>query len=233
MNPRSTLLHAALAAALLISTTATRAQAPAPTDAAAIAAPSADAALPPYVAVQRAWEQARYATPEKQRVAALEAVAASARAAAVAHPDDAAVLTWEGIVLSSLAGEKGGLGALSLCKQARKVLLQAIERDPTALAGSAYTTLGSLYYQVPGWPVGFGDDDTAREMLDKALAMDPDGIDSNYFHGDFLREQGDYEAAIAAFEHALAAAPRPGRELADQGRRAEIEAALADARRHL
>ena len=49
--------------------------------------------------------------------------------------------------------------------------------------GAAYTSLGALYYQVPGWPLGFGDDAAARTMLRKGLAIDPDGIDANYGDG--------------------------------------------------
>ncbi|MCB1601512.1 MAG: tetratricopeptide repeat protein [Xanthomonadales bacterium] len=122
---------------------------------------------------------------------------------------------------------------MALCKQARQSLEAAIKINPAALDGSAYTSLGSLYYQVPGWPVGFGDDDKAEELLKKALALAPDGIDANFFYGDYLMDQGRYGEAIAVLEHAAAAAPRPGRELADQGRQAEIQAKLAKARAKL
>ena len=75
---------------------------------------------------------------------------------------------------------EGGLGALGLVKQAKASLEQALAIDPQALAGSAYTSLGSLYYQVTGWPLGFGDDDKAEAMLKQSLAINPDGIDPNY-----------------------------------------------------
>jgi Tfp pilus assembly protein PilF len=80
---------------------------------------------------------------------------------------------------------------------------------------------------VPGWPIGFGDDDKAREMLQKALALNPNGIDANYFLGDFLYRKGDYQAARRALDKALQAPSRPDRPLADEGRRKEIEALLA------
>jgi hypothetical protein len=86
---------------------------------------------------------------------------------------------------------------------------------------------------VPGWPVGFGDDDKAREMLAKGLALNPDGIDSNYFHADFLRDQKDWAGAEKALLKALAAPARPGREAADAGRRAEAEAMLKLVREEL
>jgi Tfp pilus assembly protein PilF len=80
---------------------------------------------------------------------------------------------------------------------------------------------------VPGWPIGFGDDDKAQALLGKALALNPDGIDPNYFMGEFLYRKGERAAARQALAKALKAPARPGRELADQGRRKEIESLLA------
>jgi tetratricopeptide (TPR) repeat protein len=188
---------------------------------------------PQVVAVRDRWAEVNYNTPKKEREAAFDALAKQAAAARAAQPRDAGTLIWEGIVLSSFAGERGGLGALSLAKQARADFEQAIKLDPAALDGSAYTSLGVLYYSVPGWPIGFGDDKKARELLRKGLQVNPNGIDPNYFYGDFLQAQGDWKGAAAALEKALAAPARPGRELADQGRRKEAAALLANVRRHL
>ncbi|MDX2301013.1 MAG: hypothetical protein NW204_14925 [Xanthomonadaceae bacterium] len=181
-------------------------------------------------ALQTQWAQIKYAIPKAQQAAAFEQLAVQARAAAREKSDAAPVQIWAGIVLASDAGAKGGLGALSLVKEARRDLERALELDPGALDGSAYTSLGSLYYQVPGWPLGFGDDKKARAMLEQGLAINPDGIDSNFFYGDFLREQGDYAGAEKALKKALEAPPRPGRESADAGRRDEIRQALAQVR---
>lgn len=52
-------------------------------------------------------------------------------------------------------------------KEAKVLLEQVIEKAPETLDGSAYTSLGSLYYQVPGWPIGFGDDDKAEKCCIK------------------------------------------------------------------
>jgi tetratricopeptide (TPR) repeat protein len=176
--------------------------------------------------IQQRWAEIQYQMPEDEREKAFENLAGDAEAFVVHYPDRAEPLIWKGIVLSTYAGAKGGLGALGLVKEARKTLEAAVAIDPDALDGSAYTSLGSLYYQVPGWPLSFGDEKQAEEFLRKALAINPDGIDQNYFFGDFLMEQGERKRAMIYLNNALKASPRPGRELADEGRRKEIRSRL-------
>jgi tetratricopeptide (TPR) repeat protein len=187
----------------------------------------------PLPGIQARWAEIRYQLPEAERVKAFDALVNDIGRAQQRTPDDLRLQVWKGIVLASEAGAQGGLGALSLCKQARKEFEAVIAKDGRVLDGSAYTSLGSLYYQVPGWPLGFGDEDKARELLQQGLSIAPDGIDANYFWGDFLLDQEDYAGAVQAFQKALAAPPRPGRESADAGRRAEIEAGLAKAQEEL
>lgn len=183
--------------------------------------------------VRDRWAQINYQLPKPQREAAFEELLHQSEKIRQANPRDAAALIWEGIVLSSLAGEKGGMGALGLVKRARADFEAAIKLDANALDGAAYTSLGALYYQVPGWPLGFGDDAAARTMLRKGLAIDPDGIDANYFYADFLRDQKDWAGARTAFQKALAAPARPGRDVADAGRRQEAQAKLKEVAAHL
>jgi hypothetical protein len=59
------------------------------------------------------------------------------------------------------------------------------------------------------------------------LAINPNGIDPNYFYAEYLRSLHRNPEAEAYYQKSLQAAPRPGRELADQGRRREVETALA------
>ena len=180
-------------------------------------------------AIAHQWDVVQYKTPDGDQVDGFARLADLAHEVSVANPGRAEPLVWEAISLSSEAGAKGGLGALSLVKQARALLEEAERIDPQVLDGSVYTTLGSLYYQVPGWPLGFGDKKKARTYLEKAIALDPQGLDANYFYGDFLYHQGEYRAAAGALERALQAPPRPGREIADQGRRDEVRHLLLKA----
>lgn len=180
--------------------------------------------------IQARWADINYQLPARQREAAFAELSREAAKASAADPQAAELHVWNGIVLSTWAGAKGGLGALGLVKQAKAELERAIELDPRVLDGSAYTSLGSLYYQVPGWPIAFGDDAKAEAMLKKALALNPDGIDPNYFYGDFLLRHKRFAEARAALEKALAAPDRPGRAAADAGRRGEARQLLEQLR---
>ncbi|MFO0335054.1 MAG: tetratricopeptide repeat protein [Pseudomonadota bacterium] len=186
------------------------------------------------LAIQRAWAHANYEIAAgAARESALEALVARAADFARRNPGRAEPLIWEGIVESSYAGARGGLGALGVAKQAFAHLQAALRIDPRARDGSAYTSLGTLYYKVPGFPLGFGDDDKARAYLEKALEINPAGIDPNFFYAEFLYEQGDYLHALERLERAAHAPDRPNREVADRGRRAEIDALAAKTRAKL
>jgi tetratricopeptide (TPR) repeat protein len=196
-----------------------------------LAAPLARAAMDDDVRqLQREWEEVKYRKPKADQEKAFEALAQAAGAVRAKYTDRAEADIWYGIIVASYAGAKGGLGALSLAKDAKAAFEHALAVDPKALAGSAYTSLGSLYYQVPGWPIGFGDDKKAREMLEAALKLNPDGIDPNFFYGDYLYRKGDHANAKKALERALKAPARPDRPLADEGRRKEIDELLAKIR---
>lgn len=181
--------------------------------------------------IQDQWAEIKYRVPEKQQAERYHALAEQARQ--LIQPGHAEALIWQGIVLSSEAGAKGGMGALSIAKSAKQQLETALKIDDQALGGSAYTSLGSLYYKVPGWPIGFGDKKRAEEMLKKALSINPTGIDPNYFYADYLAERERFAEAMHHLEIALKAPPRPGRELADSGRRQEVHALLAKVKKEM
>jgi tetratricopeptide (TPR) repeat protein len=191
---------------------------------------SADAVNDAVQSIQSRWAQINYDLDEGGRAKAFAELAEAAHALVEQSPGRAEPLIWEGIVLSTQAGSMRGFSMLKaggVAKSARDRLLEAEKIDPTALQGSIYTSLGSLYAEAPGWPISFGDKDKARAYLQRALELNPNGIDSNYFWGKFLQGQQDFSAARSAYEKALAAPDRPNRPRADAGRRAEISAALA------
>lgn len=176
--------------------------------------------------LQQRWATVNYELKDDAQEKAFEQLVADAQQWVTQEPNSAPAHIWLGIIKSTYAGAKGGLGALSLAKESRKSLQKALDLEPTALDGSAYASLGTLYYKVPGWPFGFGDEDKAKELLEQALTINPDGIDPNYFYADYWFEQGDYIKAEHYANKALAAAPRPERPLADEFRREEIKQLL-------
>ena len=176
--------------------------------------------------VQTRWAQIQYQTDAANKEKAFEQLAADSAAFTREQPQAAEAWVWHGIVTSSWAGAQGGLGALGKAKSARDFLEKSIQLDPAALQGSAYTSLGTLYAQVPGWPVGFGDEEKAEQLLQQALKLNPTGIDSLYFWGDYLYRQDKFAEAREALLKAKQAPARPGRELADQGRQGEIDTLL-------
>jgi tetratricopeptide (TPR) repeat protein len=172
------------------------------------------------------WAKANYQTPDVQKEAAFTQLEARAHQVSLHFAGRAEPLVWEGIIASSLAKYQGMFAAGKSATQARDLLLAAQKIDANVLDGSAYVSLGVLYYKVPGWPLSFGDKKKAAELLQHGLQIDPHGIDANYFYGEFLAQHGDPKQAVVYLNRALAAPPRPGREDADAGRRAEIQALL-------
>lgn len=201
-----------------------------------LANPVADPKADPMTEIRRLqqrWAEVNYQLESKTQLTAFETLVQEADQLTGQHPDSAAAFIWSGIIKSSYAGAKGGLGAMKLAKASRADLERAMQIDPQAMQGSAYTSLGTLYFKVPGWPVGFGNKKKAEKLLRQALALNPEGIDPNYFYGDFLLEQKRYEEAERALLKAQQAPARPERPLADAGRQEEIKVALLKLREKL
>lgn len=137
------------------------------------------------------------------------------------------LMVWKGICLASEA-ELTKLSALGKVKKAKKIFEDAAKIDEKVLDGSAYTNLGVLYHRVPGWPIGFGDNDKAEENFKKVLEISPGSIDGNYFYALFLADvKDDYEGALKHLRIA-AQAPSRNRPLADSERKKEIAKKIAE-----
>ena len=95
------------------------------------------AALPSYAddfgeelaAVQNEWATANYETADKQRGEAFAALVTHAGQFRARYPERAEAVAWEGIVLSTYAGEVGAMSAMKYAKAARA----ALEQDPSLI----------------------------------------------------------------------------------------------------
>jgi tetratricopeptide (TPR) repeat protein len=184
--------------------------------------------------IDNEWARIKWQVKDKdEQLRELKALAQQAAAVVDRYPGRAEPLLWEGIVKSEEASIASMFDQLGLAKAAKALFEQAEKIDPQALDGAVTMSLGVIYYRVPGFPLGFGDDGIARHYLEAAIEMNPNGLDGNYFYGDFLIEQGEYKEAKAVLEHALKAPADPNRPVWDSNRRAEIQALIAKADAHL
>jgi tetratricopeptide (TPR) repeat protein len=142
------------------------------------------------------------------------------------YPNDANVIYWQGLVKACAADYKNPLSALRTIHEVRDLLTKAVAINPKVMNGVAYAILGEIYDKVPGWPIGFGDDEIAKKMLETALKISPDGMVSNYFYGDFLLTHDNEKAAESYFKKALNAPIRPDQAYADNQFKHKVERAL-------
>jgi tetratricopeptide (TPR) repeat protein len=184
----------------------------------ATAAPAAQSQFENDVlAVANDWARVKYLSKaEAERKQYMEVVGAKADELAQKYPDRPEALIWDGIVTSERASLTWGISALDLASKARDVLLKAERMDPKASDAGALTSLGVLYYRVPGFPFGWGDKDKARAYLEAAVKYAPNGRDAHYFYADFLYEQGEYKKAELVLKEGLSSPAHPERPIWDK-----------------
>jgi tetratricopeptide (TPR) repeat protein len=174
------------------------------------------------------WARIKYTVGDKgAQYRALDALAGQAAAVVARFPNQAEPLLWQGIVTSEEAAQASVFRQLGLATRARDILEHAYRIDPKAANGGIAMSLGVLYYKVPGWPIGFGNASRASELLRAALGQDPNGLDANFFYGDYLYAQGNKAGARQFLQKALRASPTPSRPVWDAGRRREVRELLA------
>jgi len=173
------------------------------------------------LAIQQTWAEIKYRTPKADRRDAFASLLSKSEAFHHMYPDKADAILWSAVILYNYAGEVRGIKALGMIKQSHRMLHQAEKINPGAANGLIHTALGQLYYKVPGWPVAFGNETKAVNYLRKGVELNPDGLDANYFMGDYLLRKKHYHQAAIHLRRAIHAPPRVQRPIADAGRKAD------------
>lgn len=176
--------------------------------------------------IEAEWASIYYSFPKSKQEPAFARLLDKTANLAWQYPNAAEPLFWQAVVKATYADHQDAFSALSAINEARDLLIKAIKINPETMSGSAYVTLGTLYYMVPKWPVSFGDDDAAKQMLETALKINPDSIDANYFYGEFLMLHNKPNDAATYFEKATAIPARAEQLYADNQLKAEAKLAL-------
>jgi tetratricopeptide (TPR) repeat protein len=178
--------------------------------------------------INNEWARIKYQVRDKgQQYRQLDLLEKQAAGVVAKYPGRAEPLLWHGIVTSEEAAMANVFKQLGLARAARDILAKANSIDSHAENGGVPMSLGVLYYKVPGFPIGFGDRKKAKALLSAALAQDPNGLDANYFFGDFLLAQGQNAVAKTYLQKALRAPNSLNRPVWDAGRRDEVRSLLA------
>ena len=205
----------------------------------AMASVSTTAAAPPendpMLEIAQAWDHARYTVNEEDdRGAELHQLGDVIDKQIAVHANDPNLLIWRAIILAGEADAIDGPTALPLAWRAKHLLEQAGTLNPdSASACAMHTTLGMLYARVPGFPLAFGDRHLAETHLRRGLAIEPNGIEANFFYGVFLIDERRFRAALPFLHKVLDWHPRPERTVGDAGMGRAAAALLTDAEQQL
>jgi tetratricopeptide (TPR) repeat protein len=179
-------------------------------------------------AIESEWASIYYTLPKSNQESAYDALLKKATKLTEQYPNSSELLFWQAVILATNAELQDGFTALNAIHKSRDLLLQSIKMNPQTANGSAYVTLGTLYYMAPKWPIAFGDTEKAEQMFQAALKINPNGIDANYFYGDFLQANSHPREAEIYFEKALLAPTRNEQAFADNKLKDEVKLALAN-----
>lgn len=183
--------------------------------------------------IEAEWARIHYSVPRAQQDAAFQVLLAEIKHLKAQYPEQAEFIIQEAIVIATNAENINGFKALAAIHTARDLLLHAIELNPNASQGAAFVALGSLYSLVPGWPIAYGDNNKAQALLEKALSINPNTIDANYFYATFLADRGQRQEALRYFQRALAIPVRASQVFADSQLHQQAKQALAEYHQNL
>lgn len=174
--------------------------------------------------IQQRWAAARYNSNGAQRKSELRDLTLETDTLAKKYSDQPESYLWAGVIRGSLAEIYNNLSALTLVKEAKVNLEKSIELNPKAEDSYALGILGLMYSLTPGWPIAFGDDNKAQELLNRGLELSPGGMNINYFNAEYHFNKKEYKKALMYIEKAAQATPPypPEKSLAVSNRQREI-----------
>nr|MCH9699039.1 hypothetical protein [Gammaproteobacteria bacterium] len=176
--------------------------------------------------LEHRWAEIRYQTPEKQRLQAFDNELNELSRHPSGCQQSAEYQLIQAMIKGSMAKLQSRLDGLNMIRQIEHHLQTAIKTNPAVMQGMSWTLLGLLYDKSPGWPFSIGDDKAAEQAYQKGLELNPDGVDANYYYGDFLRRKKQSEPARQYLLKASRGKQGHQSEIAFQGRMLDVSRAL-------
>jgi len=176
--------------------------------------------------IESSWATIYYSENNDQQRLHYPALIRKTEALSKKYPDTIEPVIWKAILIATNATYESPFTALESINTAKELLEYSIKKQPDALEGAAQVVLATLYYMTPGWPISFGNNKRAEHLFQTALKINPLGIDSNYFYGDYLLSQGNTKKAQTYFKRALESPVRQHQKFADTQLKQEALTAL-------
>lgn len=99
--------------------------------------------------IESEWASIYYSTQKQKQGAAYRHLLDKTIDLSKRYPDDAEPIFWQAVIKATYADHQDAFSALKAIHEARDLLIKAIEINPETMDGSAYVTLGTLYYLAP------------------------------------------------------------------------------------
>jgi len=176
--------------------------------------------------IESEWAHIHYSVAREQQDKEFKHLLSEVTDLQMQHPKQAEFIIQQAIIVASNAENVDAFSALEAIHEAKDLLVQAIDLNPKALDGAAFVILGTLYYRVPAWPIAYGDNNKAQQLLEKALTINVNAIDANYYYADFLLTQGKQDLALKYFNRAQTVPVRATQVFADTQLQAQAKLAI-------
>ena len=176
--------------------------------------------------IESEWAQIYYSQNDQEQKDAYPKLIDKTNQLITKHPKSVELSIWKAILISTNAEFENPFTALKSINIAKNLLESSIQKQPKALDGAAFVVLGTLYYMTPSWPISFGNQSKAEQLLKKGLEMNPNSIDANYFYADYLLSKNKIKKASKYFKLALNTPVRSTQQYADKQLKNEALTAL-------
>ena len=152
-------------------------------------------------------------TDKEKRIEKYQRAIDAAEQATKVNPKSASGHFWRAAAIGRQGLDKGVLKALNNASTMRDSLEITIEKNEKIERGAAHRALGRLYYELPGFPLSFGNNKKALEHLEKAYAIGPQEPANNAYYAQMLVKNGKKDEAKKYIDYVLAYPVKPEHKL--------------------